>query len=157
MERVREARLASLGQWSSLADIGRIVYPLARHIGASVVAIHAPEATPNFHVAVLDQAGPEGEIQRVFLLHSEDYDAWAVALPWGRQNESDGGRPELHELRFLDHDGIAAAMADVHGISIWSSYDLSTPLPADFQARVPSDLAYWKPQRLGDALFNWWD
>lgn len=67
------------------------------------------------------------------------------------------GWTHLYEPEFLDHEGLIAAMADFHGIEMWSSYDLSMAVPGDFPQRSPNDVAYWQPRRLGDALFNWWD
>ena len=157
MERVREIQLSPLGQRLSLAEIRRVVYPVARQIDAHIVAIQEPRVTPNFHAVALDESQSLGETQRIYLLHSDDYDAWAVVLPRDGQREPEAGRFHLHKPQFLDHDGIMAAMADLHGIAVWSSYDLSMPVPADFPERVRGDLAYWRPDRLGDALFNWWD
>lgn len=106
---------------------------------------------------MLDEPLRWGETRRIYLLYSIDYDAWAVAIPRDPQREPGVSWCHLHEPQFLDHEGIIAAMADFHGIAVWNSYDLSMPVPADLPLRVPGDMSYWQPERLGDALFNWWD
>ena len=140
-----------------LAEFRRIVYPVARHIDARIVAMQEAGATPNFHVALLDAPERLGEPGRVCLLYSTDYDAWAAALPARMQGEPDVDGSQLYEPRYLDHEGMMTAMAELHGIALWTSYELAQPVPADFPQRVRGDLAYWRPQRLGDALFNGWD
>ncbi|MET4730784.1 hypothetical protein ABIE09_004604 [Lysobacter enzymogenes] len=157
MERVREIQLIPLGQCLPLAEIRRIAYSVARHIGARVVAVLEPSVTPNFHAVTLDESTFRDEVRRIYLLYSGDYDAWAVVLPREPILEPNDDGSHLYEPRFLDHDGIAVAMADLHGITVWSADDLSMPAPADLPLRVPGDMAYWQPKRLGDALFNWWD
>ncbi|UHQ24314.1 hypothetical protein LVB77_06360 [Lysobacter sp. 5GHs7-4] len=157
MADAREIVLTPFGQRLSLADVRRIAYPVAQHIGARIVEMIGPGVTPNFHGVMLDEPLRWGETQRVYLLHSDDYDAWAVVAPADPRCEPEDGWFHLHYPRFLDHEGIAAAMADFHGIALWSSYELSMAVPPDFPQRAPNDLAHWQPPRLGDALFNWWD
>lgn len=157
MERVREIKLVPSGQRLSLADIRRIVHPVAQHIGARVVAIREPGITPNFYAVMLDEPQLWEKSRQIYLLHSDDYGAWAVVVPQDPQREPAYNWFHLHYPQFLDHEGIAQAMADFHGIAVWSSYDLSMAVPSDFPQRAPNDIAYWQPPRLGDAMFNWWD
>lgn len=165
---MREIRLSPLGQHLSLAEIRGIVHPVARHIGARILTIDEPGAARNFLAVMLEEPQPWGTSRRIYLLYSFDHDAWAVVAPsrLGHAHEHEHERAHgalplgwthLYEPEFLDHEGLIAAMADFHGIELWSSYDLTRPVPEDFPARVPGDLSYWRPERIGDALFNWWD
>lgn len=157
MEQSREIRLIPFGQRLPPAEIRRIAFPLARRIGARVVAINEPGVTPNFHAVVLDESQFGSQTPPAYLLYAGEYDAWAVASPREGQSEPRDGEFHLYRPRFLDHDAIMAAMAELHGIQLWTSYELSMPVPADFPEPVRGDLNYWRPDRLGDALFNWWD
>lgn len=155
---MREIRLAALGAHLPPAQVRGIAWSVARAVGATVASVYEPGATPNFHAAVLHEPQPWGTFRRLYLLYSRDYDAWALAMP--RDPESGPpplGWTHLYEPYFLDHEGIIAAMQDFHGIALWSAYDLSLPVPQDVPQRAPNDVAYWRPQRIGDALFNWWD
>lgn len=161
---MREIRLSPLGQHLSLAEIRGIVHPVAQHIGARILTIDEPGAARNFLAVMLEEPQPWATSRRIYLLYSYDFDAWAVVMPgeFGQAPNPDiewppRGWTHLHEPQFLDHEGIIAAMADFNGIEVWSSYDLSMAVPMDFPQRAPNDVAHWQPQRLGDALFNWWD
>lgn len=157
MTALREVRLSPRGQHLSAAQVRQIVYPVARRIGARVVAVHEPKIRPNFFAVVLDEPLHPGDIRRLYLLYSIDYDAWAVVLPRDPSAEPLEGCSQLHAPLFFDHEGLAEAMADSHGIAVWPSYDLSMPVPDGFPERLPNDVAFWRPRRLGDALFNGWD
>ncbi|ALN87292.1 hypothetical protein IEQ11_18530 [Lysobacter capsici] len=161
---MREIRLSPLGQHLSLAEIRGIVHPVAQRIGARILTIDEPDAARNFVAVMLDEPQPWATPRRIYLLYSLDYDAWAAVMPREFRHAADPGIEwpplgwtHLYEPEFLDHEGIIAAMADFHGIEMWSSYDLSMAVPGDFPQRSPNDVAYWQPRRLGDALFNWWD
>lgn len=153
----REIWLSPLGQYLSGAQVRKIVYPVARRIGARVVAVHEPGVTPNFFAVTLDESLHPGDVRRLYLLYSRDYDAWAVVLPRDPRAEPEDGCFHLHAPIFFDHEGLAAAMTELHGIALWPSHDLSMPVPFDFPQRALNDVAHWQPERVGDALFNWWD
>ncbi|QWP78835.1 hypothetical protein J5226_10770 [Lysobacter sp. K5869] len=159
---MREARLSALGEERSPAEVRRVVHDVVRRIGARLPAMLEPGVTPNFHAAMIQEPARRGAVSPIYLLHSRDYDAWAVAVPQPRFAPAAGdalpsGWMHLHQARFLDHDGVFAALAELHGIEAWSSYDLEQPVPAGIALRASGDMAYWEPRRLGDVLFNWWD
>ncbi|KRB06211.1 hypothetical protein [Lysobacter sp. Root690] len=161
---MREIRLSPLGQHLSLAQIRGIVHSVAQRIGVRILTVDEPDTARSFVAVMLEEPQSWGTSRRIYLLYSFDHDAWAVATPsrLGSAQERAHGAPplgwtHLYEPEFLDHEGLTTAMTDFHGIKLWSSHDLTRPVPEDFPARVPGDLGYWRPQRLGDALFNWWD
>jgi hypothetical protein len=62
---------------------------------------------------------------------------------------------------FVDEPGLASAFGGYAGLHILSrevleTYPSSEHL-AEFSEAELRDIAYWKPGRLGDIIFNWWD
>lgn len=124
-----------------MATFKGIAYTVATSLRWRVGAISAPGVTPNFWAAELLQGD-----RRHFLLCSENGN-WAVS------SNLDSTRPQLP---FADCEPLATTLEALYRIRVLSKHELAAPFTArsDFS---PSDIAYWKPATLGDALFNWWD
>lgn len=111
-----------------------------RQAGGQVVDIVEPGVTPNF-IAARIEIGPVPCY--ALCSHAEDW-AFAEAI-----------EPALAPLRFIDCPALADAMSQLFGLTPFTRAELL----ASFTARPglsESDLRYWKPHTLGDALFNWW-
>lgn len=128
-----------------LAVFKRSVHEAARQAGGRVIDIIEPGVTPNF-IAARIEIGPAP----CYVLCSHA-DHWASA---------EAIEPALAPLRFIDCPAIADALQALFGLTPFSRAELQAELQAPFNARLglsESDLRYWKPRTLGDALFNWWD
>ncbi len=124
-----------------LAAFKKTVHEAARQAGGPVADIIEPGVTPNF-LAARFEIGPTPCY--VLCSHADDW-AFAEAI-----------EPPLAPLRFIDYPAIAEAMQSLFGLMPFTRAEMQ----ALFSARPglsDSDLRYWKPRTLGDALFNWWD
>ena len=123
------------------SDFKRVVYDVARQLGARVVSIHEPNVTPNFVTAEL----AVGE-RHVYLLRSHAGD-WALCS----EVDFSGCR-----LLFDDNPSITDILESHHSIRVRSKADLLGPFVKHLGIS-DHDIRYWRPQTVGDALFNWWD
>lgn len=124
-----------------LAVFKRTVHEAARLAGGRVADIIEPQVTPNFLAARIEIGPAPGYV----LCSHADHWAFAEAI-----------EPALAPLRFIDCPAISDALQSLFGLKPFSRAELQAP----FSARPglsESDLRYWKPRTLGDALFNWWD
>lgn len=80
----------------------------------------------------------------------------AVAEP--RVIAIDEGDIESGPLVFVEAPRLVAALADQPGFRILTLSELNGPFDAAAWPHVlSSDINYWKPETLGEALFNYWD
>ena len=119
----------------------------ARAIGGRVAGIEGPGVTPNFHLAEI--AHRDGRLS--VLGHGcVLFAAIAGPRPW-------------RDLRptFADDPAVAAAIVAASALRPLAVAELSTPLDqADLSALGPGEhrqIAYWKPDTVGELLFNYWD
>lgn len=118
-----------------------VVFEAARALQAVVTELHEPDVTPNFASACI-----QVPTRRVYVIQSEAGD-WAFS---STHNPSDC------RLEFTDWDELADALQSRFNIRVLSAADLKGP----FRKREwmhDTDIKYWKPETLGQALFNWWD
>lgn len=118
-------------------------------VGASH-AKHAPEVTPNFSYVEFTGRFDHQENAKRYLLCS--YGCWAVC---SHVRSDERGI----KLQFVDCAEIAAKLKAFYGINVLSKAELEAEfqLLPDLPYMSDSDLKYWKPQTMGEALFNWWD
>lgn len=119
----------------------KTVHAVAGKAGGQVCDIIEPGVTPNFLAARIEI----GE-RACFVLcsHANDW-AFATAI-----------EPALAPLNFIDSPALAHAMNALFDLKPLSQNELQSPFSA-WPGLSESDLRYWKPRTLGDALFNWWD
>ncbi|RCU42870.1 hypothetical protein DU002_19190 [Corallincola holothuriorum] len=119
----------------------KVIYDLAQRAGFTVVEFHGPLATPNFFAALMEQRGKE------FAVLASINSDWAVVSEF---------EPSVCELDFIDSADVARELKYCHGIDVISSKVLNGPFVTRSYLSH-NDVKYWKPQSLGEALFNWWD
>ena len=124
-----------------LAVFKRTVHEAARLAGGRVADIIEPQVTPNF-LASRIEIGPA---PCYVLCSHADHWAFAEAI-----------EPALAPLRFIDCPATPDALQSLFGLTPFSRAVLQAPFNAH-PGLSESDLRYWKPRTLGDALFNWWD
>jgi hypothetical protein len=130
----------------SFTDFKAAVFRAARAIRAKVVHTEPAGVTPNFHSAVLD--APDGET--VVLCNSRfpivAFAEWPVAMG---------------SLRFKDHGALRDAMESIGGYTVTNVAELDRTLTEDDVTALGSgdlyNLRYWKPETVGEVVFNWFD
>ena len=124
-----------------------LVYQAASHLGARVDGMTESGVTPNFHAAVITV----GE-EQVQVLCNATCPIFALSEP-----SSDGCRT----LVFIDRASIAESLVRFGAPTVLTTSCLSPHLEtADLAALDQSELdqlKYWKPQTIGEVVFNWWD
>ena len=121
------------------SNFQQTIYRLSQYVGADVMEIHLPEVTPNFIAASLNI-----KQQTVYILCSDNQD-WAFSQ-----------QLQPFKLQFIDHPLLANALHHLANIQVYCTSQLNAPFVAQ-SWMSKHDINYWKPQTLGEALFNWWD
>jgi len=122
-------------------EFKRIIFHVANEIEAKVESIFEPSTTPNFFAAELAKEG-----FHVFILCSNQSE-WAFSRNYDENSCT---------LDFADFKDFSEIIESQFGYKPYSSTALNGP----FEPRaymLESDIKYWKPKSLGEALFNWWD
>ena len=119
-----------------------VVFSLAQKTGYDVSDIRKPEMTPNFYSCSF-----ENQAESFWVLASLD-DKWAMA-------EDLGGADSL-KLTFLDSAELFNAMKSLFDIDFLRVEHLDAPFEVTDE-NISDDVRYWKPETVGQYLFNWWD
>lgn len=137
---------AADGRWD-LRRFKAACHAAVRAIGGAVLECEGPSAGRNHYRALVELAGPPG--RRVWILLNAMDPVLAFARPGG-------------DLRyaFTDEPGLAGVF---HGpCEPVPAAELAAPL--DLEAAAPrlaeverAQARYWRPERVGDLVFNHWD
>lgn len=132
-------------EWASFPHIAQAI---GSALWYRVGAIHKSMETPNYSYVEYTGRFDNQENARRYLLCSYD-GYWAVCSPNERGNK----------LQFVDCVEIAEKLKALYGINVLSKAELEAEfqLLPDLPYMSEKDLKYWKPQTMGEALFNWWD
>ncbi|WP_409182682.1 hypothetical protein F9C11_40910 [Amycolatopsis sp. VS8301801F10] len=131
-------------------EVRRLCYDFARRTGGTVADFRVPNGTPNFWQAVVEY--PDRTIS---VVAARDVPVLALARP--RSFEFAPAR-ESGPLEFADEPELSAVLAETAQFRVLTPTDLERPFVAeDWPHLTRSDLAYWKPATVGEALFNYWD
>jgi hypothetical protein len=135
-----------------LRDFRRTCYEVARRTGGRVIEFRlADGVTPNFHQGVIAYRD-----HTLAVVCVRDSALLAVAEP--RIIEFVDGVMEAGPLTFVDAPQLVAVMAELQGFQVLIPTELNCPFDAAVWSEVPaSDIKYWRPGNLGEALFNYWD
>ncbi|WP_433288321.1 hypothetical protein [Micromonospora sp. CA-244673] len=138
----------SLSQQADLGEFTAVCHHAARAIGATVTGVTPAGVTPNFHTVDITHG-----------LHHHIAVLRHIALPFNAfarpQANGDG------TITFVDHPDLAAAITNLANVQVLTVEQLRTSLSqVDLSALGPSEhdqIAYWKPNTVGELLFNFWD
>ncbi|MBC6449665.1 hypothetical protein GPZ80_21105 [Actinokineospora sp. HBU206404] len=121
----------------------------ARKTGGKVIEFRfSDRAAPNFHQGVIAYRD-----RLIAAVCSRDLALVTLAEP--RTIEITDGA-ESGPLTFLDDPDLLAVMAGRY--RVLTTAELNQPCdPTLWPNLDPRDIRYWKPNTLGEALFNYWD
>ncbi|ONH26252.1 hypothetical protein [Pseudofrankia asymbiotica] len=139
--------LQPLNAPTDLRDFLTVCHRAAQRTGGAMTSTHPAGVTPNFHTVAIDYPGHSVAVLRHATLP-------LVAFT----------RPQLTSdtaLAFVDEPPLAAAIHETSELEVLAVDQLHLPLArADLTALTSAELsqiAYWKPETVGDLLFNFWD
>jgi hypothetical protein len=120
----------------------KIIYAVAIELKGSILQIKEAGVTPNFHAAEIAWSGNAP----AFILCSIT-GHWAFAKPFTQASQN---------LVFIDSIELFSALSHVGNFRIWITAELNSSfIPTAETSEY--DIKYWKPQTVGEGLFNWWD
>ncbi|AOT08714.1 hypothetical protein [Pseudoalteromonas luteoviolacea] len=122
-------------------EFKRIIYYLSSSLNLDVKELKGSNVTPNFHLALMKRA--EEEVCIICSIHGE----------WAFCNYSEFLSYKLH---FVDNEHASKILKVHFGITTHKQSSLIEAF-VKYPYMSSSDIAYWKPKSLGEALFNWWD
>lgn len=106
--------------------------------------------TPNFHQGVITYRG-----RHVAVVALRDSAVLAIAEPRGTESD---GVIESGPLTFVEAPDLVTALSEQAGFGILTAAELTRPFDAAAWPELEeADIRYWKPETVGDALFNYWD
>jgi hypothetical protein len=135
------------GAHADLREFTAICYHAARAIGGAVTGVTPAGVTPNFHTVDITQAQHHIAVLRHIVL---------PLIAFARSPVGGG-----LTVRFVDHRDLADALTSLTDAQVLTVEQLGTPLArVDLSAldrHEHSQIKYWKPDTVGDLLFNFWD
>jgi hypothetical protein len=135
-----------------LREFRRACYEAARRTGGSVPEFRYSDGMviPNFDQGVISYG--DRTIAVVCMRHS-GVPLLAVAEP-----RVFAGAGEWGPLTFVEAPEVIGVLAEFPGFRVLTPIELDGPLdPSAWPHLSPHDLRYWRPETLGEALFNYWD
>lgn len=137
---------------TDVRDFRRACYVAARRTGGNVVEFRlADGVTPNFHQGLIAY-----QDHTIALVCTRDSAILAVAEP--RTIDCADHGITSGPLTFVDAPGLVAVLTELPGFHVLSQSELNHPFDAAaWPAVLPSNVRYWRPRNLGEALFNYWD
>ena len=132
----------------SLAEFKRIVFAAARPLKYGVSDIVESGVTPNFHSALLTT--PETAVS---VIGHSTYPVFAVSEPL---------QTYLCELSFADCEALSREIEAMFPSITFATADELNCKPTEsnlvnLDKSELEQLTYWKPQTIGEVVFNWWD
>lgn len=133
---------------TSLRAFTTVCHTVARRLHGRVVAVTGcdSQVTPNFHVAELCLRSG------VFFVLCNAYHPWLAAT---------AKYPTWMEEPFLYSAELCSATESMSNFRFLQPDQLEQPLTLEaLRTLSPDELSqflYWKPERLGDVIFNFWD
>ncbi|WP_328606678.1 hypothetical protein OG943_43400 [Amycolatopsis sp. NBC_00345] len=130
----------------------RACYVVARSTGATVLEFRLSSGTmPGFDQCLVDWRG-----RAVAVVRTVEAAVLAIAEP--RAIDFADGHMEWGPLTFVDVPELVVALAEQSEFQVLTPAELDGPFdPAAWPHVLASDVKYWRPGNLGEALFNYWD
>ncbi|MDX8145766.1 hypothetical protein SK854_26905 [Lentzea sp. BCCO 10_0061] len=131
---------------AGVSEFKALAHEAARRTGGRLTAFTpAQDVTPNFHQALITYRD-----RTVAMLCSRDDGSVVMTEPFGVRSD--------WSLAFVDEPELAAVVRRSEGFTVLSKDDAERPFEHSDHPHVSGrDLAYWKPENTGQALFHWWD
>ncbi|MFJ5990911.1 hypothetical protein [Lentzea sp. NPDC092896] len=131
---------------AGVSEFKSLVHEAARRTGGRLSAFTpAEDVTPNFHQALITYRD-----RTVAMLCSRDDGSVVLTEPFDVRAD--------WSLAFVDEPELAAVVRRFAGFTVLSKDDAERPFSHPDHPHVSvRDLAYWKPENTGQALFHWWD
>lgn len=116
-------------------------------LGYRLLYFREAGVTPNFHLVVFEKGG-----ERLGVICNSIYPVVALV------KEFDEG---VCELRYIEDANAEYLIESCTSFYIVSAADLDQELTSDALKELSeaelSQIKYWKPKTIGEAVFNWWD
>jgi hypothetical protein len=133
-----------------LREFRRTCHLVAVRTGGRVIEFRvADKVTPNFHQGII------GYRERpVAVVLARDTGVVAVAVP----RAVTGAEQDAGPLMFVEFPELIEALTAEGKFIVLTAAELGRPFAAaEWPALSAYDVRYWKPESLGEALFNYWD
>ncbi len=129
-------------------EFKRVVFAVANSVSLHVTELTESEFTPNFHSAHLNNSNTS-----LTVVGHSSYPIFAFCKPF-KQHEC--------QLHFVNRTTIAIEMKYIFPyVTVATVEELNRePTKIDLDALDAVELEqikYWKPQSIGEIVFNWWD
>ncbi|MCO8274203.1 hypothetical protein M1L60_26740 [Actinoplanes sp. TRM 88003] len=133
-----------------LKEFRRTCCLVAARTGGRVVEFRVADGvTPNFHQAIIDYRE-----RLVAVVMARDTGVVALAVPRGVT----GAVREAGPLTFVDFPKLTGALVDNGRFVVLTTDELAGPFKAaEWPALSSYDVQSWKPETLGETLYNYWD
>lgn len=120
-----------------------LCFKFALHSGGKVIDFHEPRFPVNFYCIQIELGG-----NRFFILLNEHYPYLAFA-----------SEVDFNNIKFIDQPGIYEHFAPFY--QIFSTDKLNVPFDQSmvetlYDAEL-EQISYWKPERVGEIIFTYWD
>jgi len=143
-----------------LREFVTICHHAAQATSGTVDRIAQVGVIPNFHTVVIAY-----DDDQVAVLRHAELPLVALAEPCPA-SDSFALQPvhltrSFGAARFIDRPLITAVITEFSDLRVMSAEELNAPLSrvdlSELSAGEHSEIAYWKPDTVGDLLFNFWD
>ncbi len=125
-----------------------VIHVVARELSCSATNLVERGVTPNFHSALI-----ACEDQSILILGHSIYPIFAIAKPLEHSSQC---------LRFIDIDKVSQIVNDhFPHVTLASAQRLTQKLSGTDLVELDEfeleQVKYWKPETVGELVFNWWD
>ncbi|MGV6860682.1 MAG: hypothetical protein ACWA41_02870 [Putridiphycobacter sp.] len=125
----------------SFVEFKHTVFTICNELNLTVTHFYPAGITPNFHVAHINNGALD-----LFVLCSQD-NYWAYSSFYSQME---------CRLEFIDFPEFSELLFKYYDIKVLTKEELDCPFSNRYNL-LEYDINYWKPQKEGDGLFNWWD
>ncbi|MGV9661785.1 hypothetical protein [Nocardia niigatensis] len=137
---------------TDLRDFHRVCYAAAEQSSGRVVEFRvATDVTLNFHQGIVTHSE-----RRAGVVCPRDSKVLAVAEP--RTIEFLDNARTSGPLPFIEAPALVCVLRRWPEFHVLDAAELNGPFdPTAWPGINPTDIEYWQPETLGEALFNYWD
>ncbi|MBU2669134.1 hypothetical protein KOI35_37040 [Actinoplanes bogorensis] len=139
---------------TDLREFRRACHKAAGRVRATVTGFRVSDGvTPNFHQGILAFR----DRTEIAVVLARDTGVAALAEP-RVISFAEATALESGPLTFVDHPELTVALVETRAFRVMTTAELADPFDArEWPQLTEYDVRFWKPETLGDALFNYWD